>query len=398
MSLSYKPVRSLLQTGEKASSRWLSYTGLCVGIILLFCSLQMLVNIQRLLKGNIIRKNGYDYISVIKKVPLDTAVDPENSFFIQREIDEIRSGPSVADVAALVTTQFQVDILVPGVFTTPTSLYVESLRKDFIDTVPEGFSWKPVQDTVPLIISSQFFEVFNALARSNGFYQITPELAPSINIKLICHGANDSAITFNARCIAFSDRINTALVPEEFMRWANEKFAGRQADHFSRVYLKTKNADDEKLMGFLIGKNYRVNKDKTKLGAARQVLDGIFVALAVFGLLIVALALMLFSFYLQLVIAKSRESLQLLITIGYSPKWLGKNLSRRFIPTYALIILFALGITELMQWVFHHDLMYDRPELSSIVDQSVLLAAIILLTLSVVTNYQLVKKLLGKLS
>src|SRR6266516_4277641 len=107
MSLSYQPIRSLLQTGTSAASRWLSYIGLGIGVLLLFCSMQMLVNIHRLLKGNIIRKGGFDFISITKKVTLDNVADFETSYFDQKDIDELRSYPKIADVAPLVSTQFQ---------------------------------------------------------------------------------------------------------------------------------------------------------------------------------------------------------------------------------------------------------------------------------------------------
>jgi hypothetical protein len=181
------------------------------------------------------------------------------------------------------------------------------------------------------------------------------------------------------------------------VEWANMKFSGRKADHFARVYIKTKNADDKELLHWLNNKGYKVNKDKTKLGGAKQIFDGIFTGLSVFGLLVVVLALMLFSFYLQLVVAKSKDSLQLLLAIGYSPKWLGKNLSRRFIPAYILIILIALALAELMQWTFHQRIMFNRPELSSMIDWKVVVTAIFLMALSIITNYNLVKKLLRRL-
>ena len=396
MSLPFKPVRSLLQTGTSAASRWLSYAGLGIGVLLLFCSIQMLVNIHQLLKGNIIHKNGYDYISITKKVTLENIGDFERSFFDQHEIDELKSKPFIDDVAPLMSTQFQLEIVMPGVFSTPTTLYLEALRPDFIDTVPANFYWHEGRDTIPFIISSQFFEVFNALARSNGLFQITPEMAPTLPARIICHG-DDTVQNFEIRCSAFSDRINTVLVPEEFINWANLKFSGQKANHFSRLYLKTKNAEDKQLLSFLDSKNYKVNKDKTKLGGAKQVLQGIFTGLGVFGLLVIILALMLFSFYLQLVIAKSRDSLQLLLDLGYSPKWLGRNLSRRYIPVYILIILTAFAFTELMQWAFHHGIMFNRPELSSIVHWSVAITALFLILLSIFTNYNLVKKLLYRL-
>jgi hypothetical protein len=129
----------------------------------------------------------------------------------------------------------------------------------------------------------------------------------------------------------------------------------------------------------------------------KQVLQGIFSALGIFGLLVVVLALMLFSFYLQLVIARSKDNLQLLITLGYSPTWLSKNVSRQFVPVYIAIVFVALIVTGIIQFLFHHFAMYQRPEISSFVHWSILLTAVLLVALSVITNYRLIRKLLYKM-
>ena len=81
-------------------------------------------------------------------------------------------------------------------------------------------------------------------------------------------------------------------------------------------------------------------------------MQGIFSGLGVFGLLVVVMALMLFSFYLQLVIARSKQNLQLFLLVGYSPLWLSKNVSRRFIPVYILIVLSALILLKLCNGPF----------------------------------------------
>ena len=166
----------------------------------------------------------------------------------------------------------------------------------------------------------------------------------------------------------------------------------------SRLYLKTKDANNPELLSFLDQKNYKINKDKTKFGRVKQVLQGVFSGLGIFGLMVVILALMLFSFYLQLVIARSKENLQLLLTLGYSPRWLGTNISNRFIPIYIIIVLGALALTQVLHWAFHHYLMYDRPELNPVVHWSIGLVALLLIGLSVFTNMRLVKSLLRKLS
>ena len=156
-------------------------------------------------------------------------------------------------------------------------------------------------------------------------------------------------------------------------------------------------ANNTDFLSFIDSKNYKVNKDRIKFGRTKQTLQGIFSGLGIFGLLVVIMALMLFSFYLQLVIARSRDSLQLLLMLGYSPDWLGKNVSRQFIPVYILVVLSALGITQLMQWLFHHYVMYDRPELDTIVHWSVGATAIFLAILSIITNFSMVRKLLYRL-
>ena len=66
----------------------------------------------------------------------------------------------------------------------------------------------------------------------------------------------------------------------------------------------------------------------------KQIFQGIFSGLAVFGLLVVILALLLFSFYLQLVIARSRDSLKLLLALGYSPALVEQ---KRITPVYSCL-------------------------------------------------------------
>jgi len=197
--------------------------------------------------------------------------------------------------------------------------------------------------------------------------------------------------------VAFSDRINSVLVPQDFLHWANGNFGEHTSDGSARIYLKTRDANNGDLLTFLDNKHYRINKDKVKFGRTKQTLQGIFSGLGVFGLLVVGMALMLFSFYLQLVIARSRDSLQLLLLLGYSPRWLGRKFSLRFIPIYFFVVLAALGTAQLLQALFHKEVMFNRPELSTLLDWRVWLTAAVLTVLSIITNFRLVNRLLHKL-
>ncbi|MFL5811196.1 MAG: hypothetical protein ACJ749_16865 [Flavisolibacter sp.] len=396
MALSFKPVRPLLQTGTSAVSRWLSYIGLGIGVLLLLCSVQMYINIQQLLGKNSIRKNGFDFISITKTVTNETMGQPDKNLFRQDEINEIKSKSFVDDVTPLVANQFRVQLSAGAIIAFKTDLFLESLDNSFIDTVPPSFHWQEGQMNIPVIISSDFLEAYNVFAPGQGLPQVSQETATNIPVTISCSG-NGRQATFGGSVVAFSDRINSVLVPKNFLEWANQNFGEQSAKGFARLYIKTKDANNPDLLNFLDLKNYKVNKDKIKFGRTKQTLQGIFSALGVFGLLVVVMALMLFSFYLQLVIARSKDNLQLLLLLGYSPGWLGKNVSRQFVPVYIFIVLVALALTQLMQWAFHHFVMYDRHELDTMVNWIVLAIATGLVILSVITNYSLVRKSLYKL-
>lgn len=397
MSLSFKPIQPLLQTGTNASSRWFSYIGLGIGVLLLLCSIQMFVNIQKLLKEGSIRKDGFDFVSITKTITNETMGQPEKNLFNAPEIDEIKKQPFIEGVSPLIANEFRVTLSAGSMLPFSTDMFLETLDNEFIDTIPPNFNWQEGQTNIPIILSSDFFEIYNVFAPGQGLPQVSKETAIGIPVQITCYGPNFQEYVFTGNIVAFSDRINSVLVPKNFLEWANKTLSNKTEMKASRLFLKLKDVNDPKLIQFLDSKNYKINSDKTLLGRNKIVLQGIFSGLAIFGLLVVVLALMLFSFYLQLVIARSRQSLELLLTLGYSPGWLGKNVSRQFIPVYMTIVLCALAVTQLMQWAFHKFIMFNRPELSSLVHWSVLLVALLLIMLSVITNFKLVKKLLHKL-
>ena len=394
MAVSFKPIKPLLQTGANMASRIFSYAGLGIGVLLLLCSVQMFINIEQMLSGNVIRKNGFDFISITKKVTNETMGQPDKNVFHQNEIDELKKQPFIAGAAPLVANEFHVQFSVAGIL--KTDLFLETLNPEFIDTVPPSFTWQQGQTNVPIIVGSDFFEAYNVFAPGQSLPQISQASAMSIPILITAYG-NGKQMNFQSNIVAFSDRINSVLVPENFLDWANKNLGEKKPSGSSRVFIKTKDANDPQLLNFLDSKNYNANKEKTKFGREKRVIEAVFSGLGGFGLLVVVMALMLFSFYLQLVIARSKNNLQLLLLLGYSPKWLGKNVSKQFVPVYVFIVLIALALTQMMQLLFYHIVIFESMQKSVFVHWSVAALALLLILLSILTNYRLVRKLLYKL-
>jgi hypothetical protein len=396
MTLSYKNIAPFLSAGQNRFSRWLSYTGLGVGVLLLLCCIQMYVNINHLLKDRNPRKNGYDYISVTKLITNDNMA--EDHSFSNAEIAEIKNQKSIDDATPLMANKFLVKATGGSTLPFTTDLFLESIDNSFIDTIPAEFKWQEGQDIVPVIMSSDYLELYNTVfAPGKDLPQFSAKSISSVLIQLECYSSTGTVKVFKASVVGLSDRINSVLVPQNFLQWTNQQLAGAVKTNPSRIFIKTRDANNPALLNFLEQKNYHINKDKTKFGRVKQILQAIVSGLSGFGVLVILLALVLFSFYLQLMIARSKDNLQLLITLGYSPGWLSKTVASRWIPVYTLIILSSLILTAIFQWGFQQFAMNGRDELPVYIHWAVLVVAILLLALSITVNYRLVSRLLHKL-
>ena len=395
MPLSFKNIAPLLNTNKNKISKWISYFGLGIGVVLLLSSMQMFININNLLKENNPRKNGFDFISITKVITNENM--GKDNTFKDDELAEIKSQSPVQDAVPLIANQYRVKGSAGTIIPFSTDLFLESIDDNFIDTVPPTFTWQPGQQTVPIIFSSDFLELYNVFAPSQDLPQLSAKTVSSVNIILEIYGAA-GVQNYKGNIVALTDRINSILVPKSFMQWSNQTFGGVSKVNPSRIYIKTKDANDPQLISFLDTKNYHLNKDKTKFGRIKKVLQNIVSALGVFGILVIVLALMLFSFYLQLMIAKSKENLQLLLTLGYSPNWLSKTVAKTWIPVYVFVVIVSIAITALLHYMFVKISFVERSDLSYFLHWSVLAVGVLLLLLSVFTNYRLVKKELYRIA
>jgi hypothetical protein len=390
MPLSYKNIEPLIISGKNIFSKWLGYFGLGIGVLLLLVSMQMFVNIQQLLSENAPRKSGgYDFISISKTITNEN-MGKDNSF-TNADLLKLKEQPTIAGVAPLISNKFRVRATAGDIIPFSTDLFLESIDDNFIDTVPPSFTWQPGQIVVPIIFSSDFLEMYNVFAPAQGLPQLSAKTISSVNIILECSGPYGTQ-NFKGNIVALSDRINSLLVPKTFMNWSNLHFMGDTTVHASRVYIKTKDANDPKLINYLDQQDFHLNKDKVKFSRIKSVLQNIVSALGVFGILVIVLALMLFSFYLQLMIAKSKDNLRLLLTLGYSPKWLAKSVAKAWLPVYLSIIAIALILTEILHLLFLELPFVSHASLPWLLHWSVWLTAIFLFALTIFINLRLVKK------
>lgn len=315
----------------------------------------------------------------------------KDNSFSNADIRHLEQAPGIAGVAPLISNKFRVRATAGDIIPFSTDLFLESIDNNYIDTLPPDFNWQPGQLTVPIIFSSDFLEMYNVFAPAQGLPQLSAKTISSVNIILECSGPFGTQ-NFRGNIVGLSDRINSLLVPKSFLNWSNDYFMKDTAVHASRVYIKTKDANDPKLISYLEQQGYHLNKDKVKFSRIKGFLQNIVSVIGAFGVLVIILALMLFSFYLQLIIAKSKDNLQLLLTLGYSPKWLAKSVAKTWLPVYLFIIIISIIFTEIVHWLFIQLPFAQAGKLSYILDWKVWVTAIFLLALTIFINGRLVKK------
>lgn len=395
MSLSFKNIAPYLNMGQNKSSRLLSYGGLGIGVLLLLCSVQMFININQLLKDRNPRKSGFDFISITKTITNENIA--EDHSFSQAEIEELKKQPFINDATPLIANKFVVSASGGSTLPFTTDIFLEAINSDFIDTVPPSFTWKEGQSIVPIIIASDYLELYNTVfAPSRGLPQISGSSVSALLVQLECTGVYGTQI-FRGNIVAQSDRINSVIVPINFLEWANKNIANISGGNASRVFVKTTDANNVDFLNYLQAKNYQVNKDKTKFGRVKQILQAVVSGLGGFSLLVILLAMMLFSFYLQLMVARSKDNLQLLLTLGYSPGWLSNTVAKKWVPVYISIVIIALFGTQVFQYFFQQSFLNGREDLSVWLHWSVLAVAAVLILLCILVNYRLIRRLLFKL-
>ncbi len=391
--LSFKTIAPFLITEKRSASRFITYAGLATGIVLLLCSVQMYLNLDGLIKEKNVRKEGFDYVSVSKLITNENM--GRDNRFSQAEVEKLRQEPFIEDAAPLITNQFRAMISAGNIIPFSTDIFLESIDESFLDTLPPNFSWKPGQKHVPVIFSSDYLEMYNIFAPSQDLPQLSAASISAVNIILECSGPG-GVHTFSAGIVALSDRINSVLVPESFLSFANKNIGYNTESPAARIFIKTKDANDARFVKYMEEKGFRINKDKMRFGRIKGMLQGVVSALGVFAILVVLLSLLLFSFYLKLMVARSRDNLHLLMTLGYSPRWLEKTVSRRWLPVYTVIIIAAIGITCLFQ-LFFQKLVDYREGIAALPSPFTFALALIVWLLCILVNRQTVRKLLSQI-
>ena len=335
----------LLRTGNR-SRLWAALIALCVGTTLLLATVLIWWNFNELLYGRDRNDSlGSTFLIVGKKVTEQNMAVKGAVNFTDQDVADMQQAPQVQEVGTITSNHFPIYATMGGNLAMATDLPLESVPDKFLDNMPGDWKWQPGDKQLPIIVSSQFLDLYNyVFAPSQGLPQLSEGSVKSIGLTLKV-GSGGNVETYIAHVVGFSDRIGSVLAPASFIQYGNQKF-GRSGTTGAptQLILRTKDPSDVKFAGYLKEKNYTTNSQNLRWSRIRSVVEVVTSATGILALLIMGISTLVFVLFIELTVARARDSITLLLQLGYSPSSLSRFMSARFLP----LVLGAVSVSAII--------------------------------------------------
>ena len=347
MSLVWKLMRRHISLGQLAG---FFFANLC-GMVIVLLSIQFYQDVAPLFtEGDSFMKK--DYIIVSKKVSTLGSMVGKSSQFTAEEIDELKAEEFTKGVGEFTPSQFKVSAGV-GMeqlgLNLSTAMFFESVPDAYVDVNLDEWHFEPGQEEVPIIIPRNYLNLYNfGFAQSRGLPQISEGVINMMNLDVRISGGGRRD-TYRGRIAGFSNRLNTILVPESFMTWANVHYGeGGIRREPSRLIVEVDNPTDDRIARFFRERGYETEDDKLDAGKTTWFLKVVVGIVLSVGLLISVLSFYILMLSIYLLLQKNTTKLENLLLIGYGPHHVALPYQTLTIGLNAVVLLLSVGV---VMWV-----------------------------------------------
>ena len=294
-----------------------------------------------------------DYIVVSKKVSTLGSFLGRSNQFSNGDIEEVKEQPFTESVGPFTSSHFQVSagLGIEGIQMS-TAMFFESVPDEFVDIETDKWRFTPGDGTIPIIIPRNYLNLYNfGFAQSRSLPQISEGLMGtiSLDIRIAGKGKRDN---YKGRIVGFSNRLNTILVPDAFMKWANTQYAEGKQKRPSRLIIEVNNPTDERIARFFEDKGYETENDKLDNGKAAWFLKIIVGIVLSVGLVISILSLYILMLSIFLLLQKNTYKLENLLLIGYSTRKVAFPYQAMTVLLNGLVLVLSTAIVLLVRHVY----------------------------------------------
>jgi len=337
-----------------------SWIALSIGLLLLFIAALAWFDFRSILSNKGKEDSMASYLVIGKKVTNESMMrNPEDNLFTQADIEGLQRLKNINEVGSLNSNNFPVSASMGGHLGFYTEMFLGSVDNKYLDVLPEDWSWQPGQQSLPIIMSTDFLNLYNyGFALSQGLPQLSQQSIKALPLEIsIARGAEK----YRAQIVGFTDRISSVLVPQNFMDEMNKKYGVTTTHKPSRLILKVQDPSEKTFISYLKAKDYTTNEEQLRWNRIRTIVQAIVTSVGAIAVIVVGMALLSFILFIEITVQKAAGHIRLMKQIGYAPGKLRKILNRFFLPwiSSAVIVaaIIALGIHIFMvQWLKTLDL------------------------------------------
>ena len=297
-----------------------------VGLLIVLIGLQFYEDVRPVFsdEDSFMRK---DYLVITKKVgnlsSIKSLFGGNANTFSEDELEGLRSQPWVRKVGEFTTSNYPIYgmISLSGQnVSLRTSFFFESVPDEFIDTEVDGWDFDPEKPMIPIIVSKDYLSLYNfGFAASQGMPQLSEKMIGMVPIMFRLTGSDGTRDYIPGKIVGFSNRLNTIIVPESFMRWSNARYAPGVVDRPSRLIVEVSNPGDVKVQQYMDSCGYEIAGDKINSSKASYMLTVVMAIVIAVGLVISLLSFFILILSIYLLLQKNTRKLQDLLLLGYSP-------------------------------------------------------------------------------
>ena len=205
-----------------------------------------------------------------------------------------------------------------------TDLFFESIPDKYLDVETDDWKWGKLSDFIPIIIPENYLNLYNfGFAESQGLPVLSKNTISQVEFNIQISG-NHKTKDYRSKIVGFSNKINSILVPEEFLFWANKEFGRINKTNTSRVLIEFKDPSDERILKYFNENNYSINKDKLEFSKLIFFFKSALIFVFLIAIVIIILSVSFILLSLNLIIQRNKELLLNLYSIGYSYKKIAK--------------------------------------------------------------------------
>ena len=266
-------------------------------------------------------------VTVSKNVTMFKTANKEGIYFDDKELTSLSSQPFVKEVAKFTSAQFNTEASISFAGQTMrTDFFFESIPDKYLDVQSDDWRWDSTGNFLPLVIPEDYLNLYNfGFAESQSLPVVSEAMLSQVTFTVVVSG-NGKRQAYDSRIVGLSSKINSILVPDNFLQWANSEFGegaangtvGADEGRSSRLLVEFTDAIDERIPAYFEGHGLNINKselESSKIAFFFR-LGMLFVLFIALIIIVLSVAFIIMS--LNLIVQRKRELYINLYKIGYS--------------------------------------------------------------------------------